>query len=207
MFIRRTLPILIAFCIGFAMLIQYFIPHPYSERFYDIVVQQWFITIYAFMFIFAYRSFFSHHIRKVKRRKTGYIFSIIAIASALLMAVGGFATRRGDFFDSLYNYLYAPLQATMFSLLAFFIASAAFRAFRARNVQATLLLVTAVIVMIGRVPLGDYLWRGMPDLIEWIMTVPSMAAMRGIRIGVGLGAVATAMKIILGVERTYMGGT
>jgi hypothetical protein len=95
----------------------------------------------------------------------------------------------------------------MFSLLAFFIASAAFRAFRARNVQATLLLVTAVVVMIGRVPLGDYLWSGMPDLIEWIMTVPNMSAMRGIRIGVGLGAVATAMKIILGIERTYMGGT
>lgn len=207
MFIRRTLPIIIAFAIGFAMLIQYFIPHPYSERFYNVVVQQWFIIIYAFMFVFAYRSFFTHHIRKIKKKQRGFYFSILAIASALLMAIGGFASRLGEFFDNLYNYMYAPLQATMFSLLAFFIASAAFRAFRARNVQATLLLVTAVVVMIGRVPLGDYLWSGMPDLIEWIMTVPNMAAMRGIRIGVGLGAVATAMKIILGIERTYMGGT
>ena len=203
---KRTLPLIIAFGIGFAMLIQFFIPHPVSERFYNVIVQQWFITIYAFIFVFALRSFYMHHIKKITRKKAGYWFSVAAIAGSLLMAVGGFASKRGPFFDSLYNYMYAPLQATMFSLLAFFIASAAFRAFRARNVQATLLLVTAVIVMIGRVPIGDYLWSGMPGLVEWIMTVPNMAAMRGIRIGVGLGAVATAMKIILGIERSYMGG-
>ncbi len=204
--LKRTLPLAIAFGIGFVMLIQYFIPHTYSEQFYNVVVQQWLITIYAFMYIFAFRSFFRYHILKITRRKEGYWFNAVAIAAALLMAIGGFATKRGPFFDSLYNYLYVSLGGTMFSLLAFFIASAAFRAFRARNIQATLLLITATVVMIGRVPLGDYLWSGMPKLVEWIMTVPSMAAMRGIRIGVGLGAVATAMKIILGIERTYMGG-
>ncbi|MEA1912816.1 MAG: hypothetical protein U9N06_03145 [candidate division WOR-3 bacterium] len=203
---RRTLPLVIAFGIGFAMLIQYFIPHPISENFYNVIVQQWFIIIFAFQFVLALRSFFMHHIRKISQKKEGYWFSAVAIASALFMAIAGFATKRGPFFDSLYKYMYAPLQATMFSLLAFFIASAAFRAFRARNLQATLLLVTATIVMIGRVPIGDYLWKGMPDLVEWIMTVPNMAAMRGIRIGVGLGAIATAMKIMLGIERSYMGG-
>jgi hypothetical protein len=203
---RRRLPVIIAFGIGFLMLIQYFIPHPRSEEFYNVIVQQWFIIIFAFMYIFALRSFFMHHITKVKRKKEGYIFSAVAMVSVLFMLLSGLITSRGPFFDSLYNYMIAPLQGTMFSLLAFFIASAAFRAFRARNVQATLLLVTATIVMIGRVPIGDYLWRGMPDLVEWIMTVPSMAAMRGIRIGVGLGAVATAMKIMLGIERSYMGG-
>lgn len=147
-----------------------------------------------------------HHIVKIRRKKEGYWFSAMAIVALLFMLSSGLITTRGVFFDSLYNYMIAPLQATMFSLLAFFIASAAFRAFRARNFQATLLLVTAVIVMIGRVPIGDYLWKGMPDLVEWIMSVPNMAAMRGIRIGVGLGAVATAMKIILGIERSYMGG-
>ncbi|MCK4422424.1 hypothetical protein KAW48_11595, partial [candidate division WOR-3 bacterium] len=200
------LPQAIAFIIGFAMLIQYFIPHPISERFYNVIVQQWLIIILGFMYIFALRSFFMHHIVKIRRKKEGYWFSAMAIVALLFMLSSGLITTRGVFFDSLYNYMIAPLQATMFSLLAFFIASAAFRAFRARNFQATLLLVTAVIVMIGRVPIGDYLWKGMPDLVEWIMSVPNMAAMRGIRIGVGLGAVATAMKIILGIERSYMGG-
>lgn len=203
---RRRVPLIIAFIIGFALLIQYFIPHPVSQRFYNIIVLQWFIIIYIFMFIFALRSFFLHHIMKIKRKKGGYWFSIVAILAAFFMAGAGFITTKGPFFDSVFNYMFVPLNATMFSLLAFFIASAAFRAFRARNINATLLLITATIVMIGRVPIGDYLWSGMPDLVEWIMTVPNTAAMRGINIGIGLGAIATSIKIILGVERGYMGG-
>ena len=87
----------------------------------------------------------------------------------------------------IYNNLYSPMQATMFALLAFFIASAAFRAFRIRTVEAGLLAVAALIVMLGRVPVGDYAdARGCRERTaaaarcsEWIMDVPQNAAKRG----------------------------
>ncbi|MCD6246685.1 hypothetical protein J7J58_07305, partial [candidate division WOR-3 bacterium] len=99
-----------------------------------------------------------------------------------------------------------PMQAAMFSLLAFYIASAAFRSFRARTPEATVLLITATIVMLGRVPIGSLIYRGLPGITEWILSTVSLAAQRGILLGVGLGSIATSMKIILGIERSYLGG-
>jgi hypothetical protein len=105
-----------------------------------------------------------------------------------------------------------PLQAAMFSLLAFYIASAAFRAFRVRNIEATILMVAAFLVMLGRTPLGEYVFswaRGgegwLPAVTDWIMAVPNTAAQRGIIIGAALGAASMSLRVILGIERSYLG--
>jgi hypothetical protein len=110
----------------------------------------------------------------------------------------------GSFHMDLFSYVLVPIQATIFSLLAFFIASAAYRAFRARSVLATVLLVTAFVIMFRFMPLGQLSTWNL-SLVSWILQVPNMAANRAIMMGIGLGATATAMKIILGIERTYMG--
>ena len=57
-----------------------------------------------------------------------------------------------------------------------------------------------------RVPIGDIIHEGIPAATQWILNVPNLAAKRGIMIGVGLGMMATALKIILGIERAWMGG-
>ena len=121
-------------------------------------------------------------------------------------------------FMYIYKHFVIPLQSTMFALLAFFIASASYRAFRAHNFAATLLLISAVFVMFGRVPLGQWLWdgvfsfmtpnlRGIPvfaKIAEWIMDIPQTGAKRGIFIGTYLGGVAMSIRVILGLERTYL---
>jgi hypothetical protein len=112
----------------------------------------------------------------------------------------------------LYDWLYTPMQATMFALLAFFIASAAFRAFRIRTVEAGLLAAAALIVMLGRVPIGGLMtawlptWVQLPTLQNWIMEVPQNAAKRAILIGAALGVMATGLRVILGIERSYLSG-
>jgi hypothetical protein len=91
--------------------------------------------------------------------------------------------------------------------LAYFIASAAYRAFRARTAIATILLLAAVIVMLGRVPIGDTISFGLSSKISnWLLYVPNVAAKRAIVIGVGLGVAAMSLKVMLGIERSYMGG-
>ena len=72
--------------------------------------------------------------------------------------------------------------------------------------EAAVLLVAAVIVMMGRVPLGEYMLPISGDLSSWILNVLNASVRRAILIGVSLGAVALSFKIIFGVERSYLGG-
>jgi hypothetical protein len=109
-------------------------------------------------------------------------------------------------FKWLFDNVMVPLDATMFALLAFFMASAAYRTFRARTPEATVLLLVAVIVMLGRVPVGEMITHNMPKISEWFMMWPTVAAKRGILFGVALGSIATSLRIILGIERSHLGG-
>ena len=76
---------------------------------------------------------------------------------------------------------------------------------RVRTVLASVLLITAFVVMLRIVPLPGPLSTLNNDLVRWILAVPNIAAKRAIIIGGGLGAIAYSMKIMLGIERGYMG--
>ena len=130
-------------------------------------------------------------------------------------------TKRNLWFDGLvFEGIYDPLQATMFSLLAFFMASAAYRAFRAKTTEATLLLFAAFLVMLGRVPIGAEVgslidailpflpgdgstWFG--DISGYIMTVLNATGQRAIMIGAALGMVAASVRIWIGLESEHLG--
>jgi hypothetical protein len=68
------------------------------------------------------------------------------------------------------------------------------------------LLVAAVVMMFGRVPLGEYLVPAAGPMAGWLLNVLNTAARRGIIIGISLGGIATSIKIIFGIERSYLGG-
>jgi hypothetical protein len=204
---RRELPLAICFIMGIIMAVQFFIPHRYSQWLFDNMLK-WLIIVLTFAMILGIGNLVKLHIQKVQRRRRDWLYSIVALVGISASLVTGFGWGIGadSPFMVLYNYVQIPMQATMFSLLAFYIASAAFRTFRARTLEATLLLIAAVIVMLGRVPLEGIVGQWLPDLAEWILDYPNMAAKRGIMIGIGLGAISTALKIILGIERSWLGG-
>jgi hypothetical protein len=105
-----------------------------------------------------------------------------------------------------YNYVFAPCNATMFALLAFFVASAAFRAFRARNIEAALLLGSAIIVLLAQAPIGRWITTSLPHLSDWILDILSNGSRRAIIMGAAVGAIATGLRVILGIERSHLGG-
>jgi hypothetical protein len=171
-------------------------------------LQQWAIIVVAFAYVLGVANIARISGQKISRRSRDWFYQFPLLAGLAFMLTVGVVWGVGErtLFNDFYLYAYSPMQGTMFSLLAFFIASAAFRAFRMRSFEAALLAIAAVIVMLGRVPVGTLIWDKIPVLSDWIMNVPQMAAKRAIMIGAALGAISTGLKVILGIERNYLGG-
>jgi len=230
---KRTFPLVVVFVTAVVLIIAFFIPHkPFGDlesRFLN-----WYTIVSGFTFLLGLDSLTRHHLVRVFRRVEGWGYSLVLVL-ALFATIGlgfyswfrfqsPFALRAP--FMWLYTYMIIPLQSTMFASLAFFIVSAAYRAFRIRNFAATLLLIAACLVMLGNVPLGGAIWRGIgaglhaaiPGLDpvrfgnlevfaavkDWLMSIATASAVRGIAIGLALGGIAMSLRIILGIERTYL---
>lgn len=229
---KRKIPLLITFTVGIILIISEFIPHkPFGQLSGELEI--WFLIISGFAILLGQLSLFKVNILKIKYKQRDWQFYTITLISFIIMVTLGFLWGTGKSagmlghgeiisnalgnkpFDYLFHNVYQHLQATMFSLLAFFIASAAYRAFIGRTVESNLLLASAVLVMLGNTTLGSLLTGWLPESLnflhlpkisEFIMTFPTTAGQRAIMIGAGLGIIGSSLRIILGIERSYLGG-
>ena len=231
--LRGRIPLLVAFLAGVIPVLSLYVPKTFLSGTTGMRprLDQWLIIVAGFALLLGVVNVIQNNTRKVSRREKGWFFSVVLLTG--LYVVGGisiWAAISGEGiglrpdgtstpFKWVEDRMFQPLQSTIFSLLAFFMASAAFRAFRARNTEATILLIAAGLVMAGRVPLLELLASPFPGLhasaaaggqalgklTEWIMKTPNGAAQSGIIIGAALGAASMAMRVILGIEKGYLG--
>lgn len=220
---KRTVPLLITGIVGTVLIVSVLIPSAQSlgedfSLFFDIIA--------VFAFFLGGGNLFRIHLKKVFHRKEDYGFSIVTLVGFLvtltigLFKIGnpeglsGSITATGSGLQTIFVAIITPLSSTMYALLAFYVASASYRAFRAKNREATILLVSAFIILLGRTPLGMMLTGWIPEqfsifqipnLAVWIMNSANLAGQRSILIGVGLGVVAMSLRLILGMDRTYLG--
>ena len=293
MIAKRTIPLIIAALVGVLMIATYFIP--YTEQ-WGAKAMEMFIILAAAAMVLGAGSLLLLNLTKISKREPGWGFAAITLTAFFvtliigLFKIGALPTpsapdnawtapivQEGSLFWWIYKYGLVPLTATMFAMLAFYIASAAFRAFRAKNLEATLLLGTAFIVLLGQVYAGVWLTQFLPtlesyvagfpgasqefvlavgmqvksgvpldhivfngvayahmssdhhalaletsnyiggwwyqllnglrleNLTQVILDVPQKAGNRAIMIGIALGIVSTSLKVILGVDRSYLG--
>lgn len=227
---KRTVPLIIAAFAGYVMVIAFFVPPMIEMR---ETAEEWFNILAAVAMILGGASILGMHLRKVSDRRSGWGFSAVTLIGFFVtLYVGLFKIGvppmedypdrawSGDYLTQgaplwwTFQYIIVPITATMFALLAFYVASAAFRAFRAKNLEASLLLGTAFIILLGRSYAGTMLtgWYAedfpgltLPGITDTIMGVFNTAGQRAIMIGIALGIAATSLKILLGIDRSYLG--
>lgn len=227
---KKTIPLLITSLGGLVVIIAFFSPK-LSEVGEE--ASSWFNILAAFAFVLGGGNLLKLNLKRISDRAPGWGYAAVLLASFLITLIIGLTKfhvppsdeyplaswsgkydAEGSGYWWIYTYVYSPLSGTMFALLAFFVASAAFRAFRAKNVEATLLLGTAFIVLLGQcyagylitAPLEPYApGLTIPSIKTFIMQVFNTAGQRAIMIGMALGIVATSLRILLGIDRSYLG--
>ena len=164
---RKEVPLIITFLAGAFFIADYFIPHTGFSRIAEII-NGWTIIVIAFSYVLGVANVARVNLDYVQRRGKDTPYKVILlICLAFMMTVGLIGgLGEGTIFDWFFINVYTPMQAMMFALLAFYIASAAFRAFRIRSPQAALLAIPAVLVMIARVPIGEAIWKDFSNFAE-----------------------------------------
>lgn len=206
---KKTIPLIVVIVGGLVWLAWVFVPHRYlADNFYYDFYLPWARAMAPGGLLLGVISLSMMHQAKIRRRAPKWQYSYFFFAGFIVTTLAGFigGTQKGGLYMWIFENMQVPMSATMFSLLAFYMASAAYKAFRARSPEATVLLGAAIIVMLAQVPLGVKISKYLPDISQWILDVPNLASKRGIMLGVGLGSVATTLKIMLGIERSYLGG-
>ncbi len=191
---RKEVPMFITILSGLAVVFaQYaFMGHQIGMMGY---MNKWFNVSKAIAIGVGVISLTRLHANKIRRRRETWPQSI-----ALLVAMYGYIlvtvaqTVEGPIGSWVYEAAIVPMGSTMYGMIAFWITSAAYRAFRIRSWQATVLLIFGAFVMLGKTPLGPVISELWGDGTEWLMNSVVTGVFRGIKLGAYLGAFSTALR-------------
>lgn len=180
------------------------------------VLVEWTAIVIAFAILIGVVNVLRVHGIRIQNRQ-GTLYSVVLILAFLAVFVPGimpaeavpdylvpYVGPQGTIVDFSVRYVQRPLQATFFSLLAFFAATAAWRAFRIRSMSSLIMLIACLLVLLGSIRLnaGEG-WKLAIETRNWVMNVPVLAGARGILLGIALGTIVAGVRLLSGVERPY----
>lgn len=205
--LKRTVPTAIAIAVGIFVLLAVFTDIPIlsdiGNRFISMAV-----IIAAFALFLGVINVLRVHARKIRERQPGSLYSVVLIAAMLVVLAVGLPPLPDQpsgpahpIIQWIFQNIQVPIQASLSALLVFFVVTAAYRLLLIRNLESAVMLLVVLLVLAGQITLG--LFPVLPAIQEWIIAVPAMAGVRGILLGVALGALLTGIRLLLGVERPY----
>ncbi len=199
---RGVLPALTALTVGLVVLLDFFFENPILDAVGSFLLEGA-IVIGAFAVILALWNLLLVHERRIRRRERGWGMSAIILLAALGTLVLGLAAWQTPTMAWFYRYLLFPLEAAAGALLAFAVVSAAVRVWRLGSLEGTVLLLVGLLVLLGSLATGSGWLEELAPVRDWIVAVPTLAAVRGILLGVALGVVATGLRVLFWVDRPY----
>jgi hypothetical protein len=199
------LNLVLAYVAGVVSIVGFFTRGPISDL--GGTLAQWVAVLVGFALLVGLGNLLRVHIGRVIKLQEGWPYSLILVGSAVaVLALGLIEGGPGSQGVAwVFQWIYQPLGAALFSLLAFFITTALFRAFNLRTGESIVLLVVAFIVVLGLAPFSATPpLEIFSTLTDWLLEYPVLAGVRAILLGVAFGAIAISVRVLLGFDRPYL---
>ena len=200
----RVFTAVIAIAAGILILGGYFLP---ALEGMQTLLLNWAIILTGVAALVGIFNLISVHADKVRRGEKGGIYSALLVVSLVVTFFLGIILRpEHSAMKSLMNGVIIPSEAALMGILTISLLYAAIRLLRRRvDVMSVVFLLTAVLLLFGSatLPFGDIPLFG--TLSRWVTQVWALGGVRGILIGVALGALTTGLRILFGADRPYGG--
>lgn len=202
---KQKLPSFIVAAVGVLLIAEYFVKISWVTSLAS-EVKNWGVILAAGAIVLGIANLVAVNTHSLRSRSADPIstWSLFA-ALAVFGVLGVFTGTSAPLYQKLYTSTYVPMATTIFSMKIFYMLTAAYRSFVAKRAEATVMLVVSLITLITVVAVGEQLIPFAPAVLSWLQNVPNMAGQRGILIGAALGSFATALRTLLGYERTNVG--
>ena len=201
---KKAIPILIAGLSGLLVLAA-LIWQPQLADWLEVVLN-WAVIIASVAALVALATLLLAHTRKIIKVRYGFIYSVILVGAFLVSFVGGMTAGVEN--PSYLHWIAAiqqPAEASLLGLAALVMAAASLRLFHQRGWSALTVsfgISALVFLVLG---LGWLQALQIPQLdimIGYLEALP-LVGMRGLLIGMCLGALLLGLRIVLGLERPY----
>jgi hypothetical protein len=191
-----TVPAIITSTAGLIVLLSFIFPELTALR---VVLINIAILVAGLALLLGFVRLLNLHLRRVRQRKSGY--SLVALITSLIVLVVLVADRFLNLGATpwVFNAIIAPLQASLGALLAIFLGVAAVRMAQRRRTWGTLwFLLSALVVLLTQIPVSsDSILLPVRQFLDAL----AMGGMRGLLLGVALGTLAVALRVLLAIDR------
>lgn len=194
----------VAIVTGVIILIGYFLHLPILDNLRTLLLE-WATILASVALLVGLTNLFSVHWGRLVELKTRSLYSgLLLISLVVTLGVVGWFGPAHTYSLWILNSIQIPVEVSLMALLAVILLIAAIRAIQRRSSMMTLLFIsTAIIVLLATGPLFGISVPCLSELRTWIAQVPAMAGARGLLLGIGLGIVATGLRVLLGSDRPY----
>ncbi len=204
----RILSIATAMIAGMLILLGYFFPVGSLPAIRSLLLQ-WAILLSAVAMFVGGINLSLVHIEKIRTRQKGGIYSALLVISLILTVLIGFlpAGSSGPVFALALDAIIVPAETTLLALLTVTLAYASIRLLGRRvDLMTFLFLGIALVTMLAATPFPFGKIPILSDIVQPLLIQPFVSGgVRGILLGIALGALTTGLRVLFGSDRPYGG--